>query len=53
MKTVGGSSNHLKWIERVLTNPKACHWAIAKAKEKAVEYGIDISKFSNVRRFPR
>lgn len=48
MKTVGGSQNHLKWIENVLTSPKACHFAIARAKEVAAERGVDISRFSNV-----
>ena len=53
MKTVGGSQDHLKWIERALTNPKACSFAVTSAKAVAAERGVDISRFSNVVRLRR
>lgn len=53
MKTVGGSQNHLKWIENVLTNPRACHFAVTSAKAVAAERGVDISRFINVVRLRR
>lgn len=53
MKTVGGSTDHLKWIKNVLTNPKSCGWARTEAIRVANERNLDISKFQNVVRFPR
>lgn len=50
MKTVGGSQDHLKWIERALTNPKACSFTKSQALRVAEERGIDVSRFDNVRR---
>ena len=50
MKTVGGSQDHLKWIERVLTNPKACGFAKNAALQVVEERRIDVGRFNNVRR---
>lgn len=50
MKTVSGSQEHLKWIERVLTNPRACGFAIDEALRVAKERRIDVRQFNNVRR---
>lgn len=47
------SKSPYRWIEKILTNPKACGWAKDEAIRIANERNIDISKFQNVVRFPR
>lgn len=45
IKAMGGNSNHLRWVHKILSNPKAyCAHSVKVAKEVAQERGIEVKE---------
>ena len=45
MQSIGEHKNHLRWVHKILTNPKAyCAHSVKVAKEVAQERGIEVKE---------